>query len=164
MQERYNIAYAIGHSFASKLVDYARKERLTLRDLSEQTLQTIYRAAAAEHGLEECDRPLDSTSENQLDRPSDSSSDSPSDNQLDNSPDSPLKCPLDRATFLEAIDPRRMVNQYRGLGGSHPDEVKRLLTKSKEEHSRHTAWLQEVQTAFHQSETNLEKAFEKLRG
>ena len=144
LQERYNIAYAIGHTFASKLVDYARRELLTLRDLSEQTLQTIYRAAATEHGLEECDRPSDSSS--------------------DNSSDSLLNCPLDRATFLEAIDPRRMVNQYRGLGGSHPDEVKRLLTKSKEEHSRHTAWFQEVQTAFHQSETNLEKAFEKLRG
>ncbi|PTM08125.1 MAG: hypothetical protein DA443_09070, partial [Bacteroidetes bacterium] len=78
-------------------------------------------------------------------------------------PDSPLNCPLDRATFLEAIDPRRMVNQYRGLGGSHPDEVKRLLTKSKEEHSRHTAWFRETQTAFHQSETNLAEAFEKLR-
>jgi argininosuccinate lyase len=147
LQERYNIAYAIGHSFASKLVDHARKERLTLRDLTEQTLQAIYRAAATEHGLEESDRPLDS----QLDSPSVSPS------------ISPLNCPLDRATFLEAIDPRRMVNKYRGLGGSHPDEVKRLLTKSKEEHSRHTAWFRETQTAFHQSETNLAEAFEKLR-
>jgi hypothetical protein len=122
-------------------------------------LQSIFRAAATEHGLEECDRPSDSSPDSQVDSPLDKSPDnssySPSVSSLD--------CPLDRATFLEAIDPRRMVHQYRGLGGSHPDEVKRLLTKSKEEHSRHTAWFRETQTAFHQSETNLAEAFDTLQ-
>lgn len=126
LQERYDIAYSIGHAFASKLVDYARSEQRTLSDLSEENLQVIFEAAATENGHRECN------------------------------------CPIDRVTFLEAIAPRRMVHQYRGLGGSHPAEVRRLLNKAKDECSRHAQWLQERQTQLQQSEIALSNAFEGL--
>ena len=126
LQEKYDIAYAIGHTFASKLVDYGRRNQIRLPEMPEETIQEMFASSASENGLENCD------------------------------------CPLDHASFLHAIDPRRMVENYRGLGGSNPKEVRRLLEHSVAEHAIHTAWVDETLARFKEAEKRTSTRFKDL--
>lgn len=126
LQSKHDVAYAVGHAFASKLVDYGRRHLSKLKDIPAMKVQTLFKQAAIEN----------------------------------NFPD--LEYPLTEKNFELAIDPRTMVNNYCGLGGSAPDEVRRMLKGSQNTLLDHQAWLASTIKAQEESELNLDHSFSKL--
>lgn len=126
LQAEHDIAYAIGHLFASKLVDYGRRHLIKLKDIPDSITQDLFMKAVEESGS------------------------------------SNTKYPLSKKDYDVAISPRTMVNNYRGLGGSSPNEVSRMLVHSKQLLIEHDSWLSSASKRLQQSEQQLECEFQKL--
>lgn len=126
LQSEHDVAYAVGHAFASKLVDYGRHHIIKLKDISSSVTQRLFIEAVKENGL------------------------------------SNIEYPLTKQEYDLAINPRTMVNNYCGLGGSSPNEVNRMLANSKQELVEHNNWLSSTTESLLQSERELEHEFLKL--
>lgn len=126
LQAKHDIAYAVGHAFGSKLVDYCRHNFSPLKDVPDTVAESLFAEAAKDNDLEA------------------------------------LKYPLTKQEYALAIDPTTMVNNYCGLGGSSPSEVKRMLTESRQALSQHNHWLSKTKSSLEQSEQRLEHEFLNL--
>jgi argininosuccinate lyase len=72
--------------------------------------------------------------------------------------------PVPVESILDALDPRAMVRNRRGLGGPQPDEVARMLDRSRTELVRARAWVGERRGALLESEQRLAAAFQEISG
>ncbi|MGR3807348.1 lyase family protein [Pasteurella testudinis] len=69
---------------------------------------------------------------------------------------------ISEGEFFEYLDPLYMINNYSVLGGSNPEEVKRILINSKVDLAKDTEWLVNTSIFLKNSEANLSNLFDKL--
>jgi len=72
------------------------------------------------------------------------------------------KLPLPAARIREALDAEQVVRNRKGLGGTQPEEVKRMLEQHRRSLARHRAWVESRQAALAGSDRKLEEAFTSL--
>lgn len=70
--------------------------------------------------------------------------------------------PLSQHEFFEYLEPSYMVNTYAGLGGSHPDEVQRMLKVASEKSDQDNRWIINTQERLHRYAENLSNNFVSL--
>ncbi len=67
-------------------------------------------------------------------------------------------------SILDALDPRAMVRNRRGLGGPQPEEVARMLERSRSDLVRARAWVEQRRRALAEAEQRLATAFDEISG
>ena len=128
LQDEANVPLAVGHRFASLLVDEARRKRTPLSAMPYERVAALYAQVVSEADTA-----------------------------------APAAFPLSDGGFKTAVDPQTMVNGYRGLGGSAPAEVWRMLTAAQTALDQEAAWLQWTTDALATANRHLDAAFHALR-
>ena len=72
------------------------------------------------------------------------------------------KLPLTEAQMKQALDPQYVVAHRRGIGGSQPDEVKRMLAGEQTRLTASIEWSNAQRRRLRDAEAALEQAFETL--
>jgi argininosuccinate lyase len=74
----------------------------------------------------------------------------------------PLPVPVEK--IRAALNPEDVVRNRKGIGGTQPDEVKRMIAESRARLEANQNWLNARRQALAKSKADLEKAFQALAG
>ena len=127
LQEMAGVPLAVGHRFASLLVDTARRDRRIFAQIPFSEVLELYDRATTQLEAELYKR-----------------------------------FPLTEHEFRAAVDAETMVVNYRGLGGSSPGEVRRMLGAGKKKLEEDAAWRAARVSSLAAAEDRLESAFALL--
>jgi argininosuccinate lyase len=72
------------------------------------------------------------------------------------------KLPLSAAQLQHAFDPTYIVLSRRGLGGSQPDEVKRMLSEGEKRLAADVEWVSGQRRRLAEAQSALDRAFAAL--
>jgi argininosuccinate lyase len=72
------------------------------------------------------------------------------------------KLPLTAAQLQHAFDPTYIVLSRRGLGGSQPDEVKRMLSEGEKRLAADIEWVSAQRRRLQAAQNALDQAFARL--